>query len=167
MLRRRWCFTASIGGRCCVVLQFLSQCLNPSGDVPYSTVEYIHHFLFDYPISLCVLGSTTWVFTVNTTSKYLGMGSRASLVTSYALGLLAVTVQFCSTQAFNPEVVDFIPLWLEGLVFSLYRNRCLRIFWTGLVACICYLLVQSSFSHRVSKKGKCSQFPFRGPARRC
>ena len=148
---------------CPVVLQFLSQCLNPSGDVPYSTVEYIHDFLFDYPIFLWALGSMTWVFAVNTISKYLGMGTLASLLTSYAFGFLAVTFKLCSTHAFNPELVNFMPLWLDFFLLNLDQNYCLKILWTGLVACIVFLLMQSVFSHRVSRKGKCSRLPFPEP----
>ena len=144
-----------------VVLQFLSHCLNPSGDMPYSTVDYVHDFLFDHPICLWALGSMTWVFAVNNISKNLGMGSPASLVTSYALGFLALTFKVCSTQAFNPELVNFMPLWLESLMLNWDRNYGLRIFWTGLVACTVYLLVQSGFSHRVSRKGECSRLYFR------
>lgn len=144
-----------------VVLQLLSQCLNPSGDMPYSTVDYVHDFLFDHPIFLWALGSMTWVFAINNISKNLGMGPLASLVTSYALGFLALTFKVCSTQAFNPESVNFMPLWLESLMLNWDRNYGLRIFWTGLVACTVYLLVQSGFSHRVSRKGECSRLYFR------
>ena len=149
-----------------IALQFLSQCLNPSGDVPYSTVDYIRDFLFDYPISLWALVSITWVFAVNTTSIHLGLGSLASSLTSYALGFLAVTFKLCSTQAFNPELVNFMPLWLEGLILSLDRNHCLRIFWTGLVACMVYLFVQSFFLHHMTRKGKCSRFYLSGQLER-
>ena len=148
-----------------VILQFLSQCLNPSADVPYSTVEYIRDFLFDYPILLWALGSMTWVFAANTISKYLRMGSPASLVVSYILGFLAVTFKLCSTQAFNPEVVDFLPLWLKDVMLGFDRNYGLRIFWTGLAACVVYLLLPG-FSHRVSRQGKCSRLSFPGPKRR-
>ena len=142
------------------MLQFLSQCLNPSGDVPYSTVEYIHDFLFDYPIFLWALGSMTWVFAVNKVSKHLGMGSLASLVTSYALGFLAVAFKACSTQAFNPELINFVPQWLEMSMLNFDRNYGLRILWTGLVACTVYILVQSAFSHRARRTSKCSRLSF-------
>lgn len=136
------------------MLQSLSQCLNPSGDVPYSTVEYIHDFLFDYPIFLWALGSMTWVFAVQSVSKYLSMGPLASRAIAYALGFLAVMFKACSTQAYNPELVNFMPPWLEQLMLNLDRNLGLRLLWTGLIACIVYLLVQSAFSHRVSRKGE-------------
>ena len=142
---------------CAVILQFLSQCLNPSGDVPYSTVRYIGDFMFECPITLWVLGSMTWFSAANDLSEYLGMGSLTSLVISYALGFSAFVYKICSTQAFNPELVNFMPRWLEAIMLNLDRNYCFRAFWTGLVACIVYLLVQSYFLHGVSRKGKCSQ----------
>lgn len=137
-----------------VALQFLSQCLNPSGDAPYSAVKYIHNFLFDYPIFLWALGSITYVSAVNTISKYLGMGSLVSLVASCALSFLAIVFKLCSTHRFNPELLNFAPLWLEDIVAGIDRNYILRIFWTGLAACFVYLLLQSEFSGRVSRKGE-------------
>lgn len=129
-------------------------------------MHYINDFLFDYSIFLWALSSMTWVFAANNISKNLGMGSLASLATSYTLGFLALTFKICSTQAFNPELVNFLPLWLESFMLNWDRNYGLRIFWTGLVACTLYLLVQSGFSHRVSRKGECSRLFFRGPTRR-
>lgn len=138
---------------CPVALQFLSQCLNPSGDAPYSAVEYIHNFLFDYPIFLWALGSITYVFAVDTVSKYLGMGSVVSLVVSYVLCFLAIVFKLCSTHAFNPELLNFAPTWFEDTMAGIDQNYILRIFWTGLVACFIYLLLQFKFSGRVSRKG--------------
>lgn len=139
---------------CPVGLQFLSQCFNPSGDVPYSAVEYIHDLLFDYPIILWALGSLTYIFAVNTVSKYLGMGSLVSLVVSCVLSFLAIVFKLCSTYRFNPELLNFAPLWLEKIVAGIDSNYILRIFWTGLVACLAYFLLQFKFSGQVSRKGE-------------
>lgn len=149
-----------------VVLQFISQCLNPAGDVPHSAVDYIKDSLFDYPVLLWALVSMSWVFAVITVSKHLGMGSLTSLVTSNALGFLGFTFKVCSTKAFNPELVNFMPLWLENFMLNLDRSYGLRILWAGLVACIINLLVQSRFSHGTSRKSECSWLFFLGPARK-
>lgn len=148
---------------CPIMLQFLSHCLNPSGDVPYSTVEYIDDFMFEYPIFLWVLVSMTWLSAANDASQYLGMSSPASLVISYALAFSAVLYKICSTQAFNPELVNFMPVWLESVMLDLDRNYCLRVFWTGLIACIVYLLFQSLCLHGVSRKSKSSRLSFLQP----
>ncbi|KAF2183579.1 hypothetical protein K469DRAFT_690031 [Zopfia rhizophila CBS 207.26] len=135
-----------------VALQFFSQSLNQTTDPQHSVVEYIHNLLFHYHVLFWVPGLITYASALNTVSRYPGLGSLFSIVTSTTLYLAAVSFRLSSSYRINSELFNFAPPWLKNIMTGVDRNQSLNIFRAGLAACLVFLAPQFRFSGRISRK---------------
>ncbi|KAI1381950.1 alkaline phosphatase-like protein [Hypoxylon crocopeplum] len=130
-----------------VILQLISQCLNPQ----YAVTGFIKAFLFKTPIFLWGLGSITYISALRTGSDYLGMGPVMSLVVSLSLCGAGIVFKLGSTNRVNPELLSFTPSWVENLMGDIDYEYSLKVLWTGLAASFIFVLLQFKFSGRVSE----------------
>ncbi|XXH00895.1 hypothetical protein Hte_007246 [Hypoxylon texense] len=135
-----------------VILQYLTQCWNQSGDTTYPMVDLIHNFLFEYPLLLWALALAAYALSANSLANSLGVGMVASRVISSVLCIMAAVFKLCVTQRDNPELLVFMPQWLKTMMLEVDQTQLLRIIWTYMFGCAVCLIAQLKLSAHTKKK---------------
>lgn len=143
------------------LLHIVGQSLNPAGETPWGAGKYLHGFLDNSPVWLWILAAGAHVLAVRTLSEAIGVavgvGRYASIFGACLVCGLTVTFKICSTHTFNPELLEFLPPWLQSTFNEDVGNQALWSLWSGLLALCIVLLV-----HRRAGTTTVSQATSRG-----
>ncbi|GIJ87100.1 hypothetical protein Asppvi_006003 [Aspergillus pseudoviridinutans] len=128
------------------LLHVVGQSLNPAGETPWGAGTYLHGFLDDSPPWLWILAAGAHLVAVRTLSKAIGVavgvGRYASTVGACLVCGLTVLFKICSTHTFNPELLEFLPPWLQSNFSEEVGNLALWSLWSGLLALCIVLLIR-------------------------
>ncbi|SLM39831.1 Type I phosphodiesterase/nucleotide pyrophosphatase/phosphate transferase, partial [Lasallia pustulata] len=136
-----------------LIFQSVTQCWNQSGDTQYRVADIVHEYLFRHPLILWTLGAATYIATGIRLSTHLVKGrwrapaSLAHLATA-ALCLIAFIFKFSSTARDTPELVVFAPRYFLEVLQQLDLALTARAVFSGLVASLVYLVLQSRGSNK-------------------
>ncbi|OJZ83513.1 hypothetical protein ASPFODRAFT_141130 [Aspergillus luchuensis CBS 106.47] len=147
-LALRWLPTATskAGAIFMPLLHIVGQSLNPAGETPWGAGKYLHGFLDNSPVWLWILAAGAHVLAVRTLSEAIGVavgvGRYASIFGACLVCGLTVIFKICSTHTFNPELLEFLPPWLQSTFNEDVGNQALWSLWSGLLALCIVLLVR-------------------------
>ncbi|EAW23640.1 uncharacterized protein NFIA_023510 [Aspergillus fischeri NRRL 181] len=138
--------TSRVGAMFLPLLHVVGQSLNPAGETPWGAGTYLHSFLDDSPLWLWILAAGAHVLAVRTLSEAIGVavgvGRYASTFGACLVCGLTVLFKICSTHTFNPELLEFLPPWLQSIFSEEVGNLALWSLWSGLLALCIVLLVR-------------------------
>ncbi|KAI1495879.1 alkaline-phosphatase-like protein [Biscogniauxia marginata] len=140
-------FKAALPG----ALQFLTQCSSQSDHMIYPLIEAVDGFLPVYPLILWPLVLVTFVSSANTIATCLGRGSSFARLASSALCMKAAIFKLCWTLRYNPELLIFVPRWLQAAMLELDQLYLLKLIWTGMLGSMLYHVLQLRGSAQSSK----------------
>jgi ethanolaminephosphotransferase len=135
-----------VGALLLPLLHVLGQSVNPAGETPWGAGTYLHGFLDASPLWLWILAGGAHVLAVQTLSEAIGVavgvGRYASTFGACLVCGLTVLFKICSTHTFNPELLEFLPPWLQSIFSEEVGNLALWSLWSGLLALCIVLLVR-------------------------
>ncbi|KAI2613392.1 alkaline phosphatase-like protein [Hypoxylon sp. NC1633] len=134
-----------------VMLQYLTQCWNQSGDTTYPIVDTIHDILFENPLLLWNFALVAYTLWANSMATHLGTNKLLSRIVSFGLCLVAVVFKICATQRDNPELLIFTPDWVKNSMLGVDQTQLLRMMWICMFGCLVYLIARLKLSTRASR----------------
>ncbi|OQE30597.1 hypothetical protein PENFLA_c003G03564 [Penicillium flavigenum] len=128
------------------LLHIAGQSLNPAAETPWGAGTFLHGVLDDNPLWLWILAAGAHVVAARTLSESisvaLGVNRSASTLLAWFVCALTVLFKMSSTHTFNPELLEFLPSWLQSTFTGDVGDIALWTLWSGLLA-LCILLLAS------------------------
>ncbi|KAJ5809733.1 uncharacterized protein N7503_001951 [Penicillium pulvis] len=133
------------------VLQIAGQSLNPAGETPWGTGKILHDILDNNPAWLWALAAGAHVVAARKLSESisvaLGIDKFASTLSACFVCALTVLFKMSSTHNSNPELLEFLPPWLQSTFTNDVGYLALWTLWSGLLALWIFLLAQRVNNH--------------------